>query len=130
MKRGGQHCGYILIELIIALGIFATAVLGLASSLNLSLEIINTMNRENAIRISLRSFLEEARRKSVADMATSTTDERLGCTLTSTLEPAGLQNRDGKTLSDLYKLTATATYSEGSEQKEESVMVYVYQPEQ
>lgn len=130
MKPAGHRPGYILIELVIALGIFAIAVLGLARSLNLSLEIVNTMNRENAIRISLRSFVEEIRRKPISEMAISTVDDRLGLTLTSTLEEAGLQNSDGRTLTDLYKLTATAAYSQGMEQREESVMVYVYQPQQ
>ena len=55
--------GYILLELVIALTIFAIAVLGLARSLSSALEVANSLNRENSIRIGLRAFLEEARRK-------------------------------------------------------------------
>ncbi len=102
--------GYILLELVIALTIFAIAVLGLARSLNTALEVANALNRENAIRIGLRSFLEEARRKqTTAEMAMTATDERLGCTYTSTIDEAGLQNSEGKNLADLYKLTAQAS---------------------
>lgn len=122
--------GYILFELVIALTIFSIAVLGLARALSDSLQIVNTMNRETAIRIGLRSFLEERRKKPIADIPGAADDLRLGCTYTTTLEPANLQNRDGRTLSNLYTLTAKAAYTVGNEAQEESVMVYVYQPQQ
>lgn len=123
--------GYILLELVIALSMFSFAVLGLARSLNTALEVANSLNRENAIRIGLRSFLEEVRRKkTTAEMAMTTTDERLGCTYTSTIDEAGLQNSEGKNLADLYKLTAQATLpGVPDEQQPEPVTVYVYQPQ-
>ena len=133
MKRRSRQLalrrGYILLELVIALTIFAIAVLGLARSLSSALEVANSLNRENSIRIGLRSFLEEARRKpTTGEMAMSAVDERLGCSYASIIDPAGLQNRDGKNLNDLYKLTATATFSIGAEQQTESVTVFVYKP--
>ena len=121
--------GYILLELVIALTIFSIAVLGLARSLSSALEVANSLNREKAIRIGLRSFLEEARHKpTTGEMAMSAADERLGCTYASIIDPAGLTNRDGRNLSDLYKLTATASFQIGAEAQQESVTVYVYQP--
>ncbi len=125
-----SRSGYILLELVIALTIFAIAVLGLAKSLNMSLEVSNQLNRENAIRIGMRSFLEECRKKpTTSEMAMSAVDERLGVTFSSLIDPAGLTNSSGKTLADLYKLTVTATYATGGAQEEQSVMVYVYQPQ-
>ena len=123
--------GYILLELVIALTIFAIAVLGLARSLSTALEVANSLNRENAIRIGLRSFLEEARRKkTTAEMAMTTVDERLGCTYTSVIDEAGLQNVNGKNLADLYTLTASAVIPGLSdEQQPAPVTVYVYQPQ-
>lgn len=122
-----RNGAYILFELVIALTIFAIAVLGLARSLNESLNVANQLNREHAIRIGLRSFLEEARKKPVADMAMTGEDTRLGCTFASTIEPLGLQNREGRNLTGLYKLDAKAAYTDGSEMREESVFVYVYE---
>ena len=119
--------GYILFELVIALTIFAIAVLGLARSLSSTLDVANQLNREHAIRISLRSFVEEARKKPVADMAMTGEDLRLGCTFASTIEPLGLTNRDGRNLTGLYKLDAKATFSAGNQAQEESVFVYVYE---
>jgi hypothetical protein len=89
--------------------------------------VANHLNREHAIRIALRSFLEEARKKPAADMAMTGEDLRLGCTFASTIEPLGLQNRDGRNLTGLYQLDAKATYTVGGETREESVFVYVYE---
>jgi type II secretory pathway pseudopilin PulG len=130
-KAGTFSRGYILLELVIALTIFSIAVLGLARSLSTALEVANSLNKDNAIRIGLRSFLEEARRKkTTAEMAMTAADDRLGCTYSSVIEEAGLQNSDGRNLADLYKLTATATLpGVTDEQQPEPVTVYVYQPQ-
>ena len=131
IRHSSFSSGYILLELVIALTIFAVAVLGLARSLSTALEVANSLNRENAIRIGLRSFLEEARRKpTTAEMAMTAMDDRLGCTYSSIIEDAGLQNSDGKNLADLYKLTASAIIPGlPDEEQPAPVTVYVYQPQ-
>ena len=68
--------GYILFELIIALSMFAIGVLGLARTLNTSMEVANILNREQRVRIGLRSFVEEIRRKPLAEMSASVTDAK------------------------------------------------------
>jgi type II secretory pathway pseudopilin PulG len=126
-----MRTGYILLELVIALTMFSISVLGLAKALTATVDVANLMDRENAIRIGLRSFLEEARKKpATADMAMSAVDERLGVTFASIIEPLGLQNSEGRNLADLYSLTATATYTVGNESREETATVYVYSPQQ
>lgn len=121
--------GYILLELVIALTIFAIAVLGLSQALTESLGVANALNKEHAIRIGLKSFLEEARKKkTTAEMAMTTQDDRLGVTYSSTIDDAGLQNKNGTALTGLYKLTAKAEISGlAEEQQPEPVTVYVYQ---
>ncbi|MFZ4764744.1 MAG: PulJ/GspJ family protein [Roseimicrobium sp.] len=121
-----RAAGYLLLEIILALTIFSLAVVGLARTLNLAIQTSAILNRENDIRIGLRSFLEEVRRKPVAEMATSYEDARLGVTFTSTLEELSLKNASGTVLSDLYDLRAAATYEVGAEQREEAVNVWVY----
>lgn len=120
--------GYILLELIIALTIFAIAVVGLAKSLNTTLEVGNIMNRDYAVRIGLQSFVEEVKRKAISDMATTATDERLGATYTSTVDSLSLTvPRSGAQLADCYRLTATAVYTVGSEQRDETIELWLYQ---
>lgn len=125
-RRGG----YILLELIIALGMFAIGVLGLARALNTSVEVANILNRDQRVRIGLRSFLEEVRRKPLAEMTVSVADAVTGVTYTSSAEPVVLTTTRGGQLSDLYNLTVTASYAVGGEAREESVSLYVHKPAQ
>ena len=122
--------GYILLELIIALSIFAIGVLGLARSLNSSMEVANILNKDQRVRIGMRSFLEEIRRKPLSEMSTSVSDVALGITYTSTAEPVVLTMTNGNPMSDMYDLKIVASYAVGNEQREESVDVYVYKPAQ
>lgn len=122
--------GYILLELVIALTIFSIAVLGLARTLGTSIEVANILNRDNLLRVGMRSFLEEVRRKPLADLATTYADTSTGITYSSSIEPVSLTKTDGSTLTDLYDLKVLASYSVGTELREESVSVYVYKPAQ
>lgn len=122
--------GYILLELIIALAIFAIAVLGLTKSLNTSLEVANILNHDYAVRLGLRSFIEEVKRKSVANMTMSTTDPLLDVTYSSQAEPTQITVKTtGQVLTDIYQLTATATYNVAGKQREESVVLFLWQPQ-
>ena len=121
--------GYILIEMVIALTIFAIAALGLANSLGTSLQAANLLNRENTIRIGMRSFIEELRRKPLADMSTTIVDEALGVTYTSVVDESGIATSSGRTLNDLYTLTVTASYSFGAEPLTDDVSVILYKPD-
>lgn len=120
--------GYILLEVIMALTIFSVAVLGLANSLKTGIETASIINRENAVRIALRSFLEEIRRKPIAEMTASSFDDRLQTTFSSTVEELSLKDRNGSVLKDLYVLHASASFGEGSEAQTETVDMYVYKP--
>ena len=120
--------GTILLELVIALAIFALGVLALANTLGTSIEISNILNTDNRVRIGMRSFLEEVRRKPLSEMSTSLTDAATGVTYSSSAEAVSLTTTNGNTLADLYDLKVIATYAVGNETREESVNVYVYKP--
>lgn len=128
--RGSGRKGYILFELVLALGIFAIAVLGLAKSLNQALETANLLKRDQIIRIGMRNFLEEIRRKPLSEMSTSTMDTTYGVTYTSTTEAVALRTTNGGTLSDIYNLTIKATSSFNDAPQEDTLTVYVYKPAQ
>ena len=121
---------YILFELVLALGIFAIAVLGLAKSLNQALETANLLKRDQIIRIGMRNFLEELRRKPLPDMSTSMMDTTYGVTYTSVTEPVTLRTTSGTNLTDIYNLTIKATSSFNEVPEEATLSVYVYKPAQ
>tara|TARA_R110002049_G_C8933921_1_gene544407 strand:+ start:361 stop:759 length:399 start_codon:yes stop_codon:yes gene_type:complete len=123
-----RHRGYILFELVIALTIFSIAVLGLARSLANTLEVANILNRDQRLRVGMRSFIEEIRLKPLAEMSTTFTDEASGITYTSSMEPVSLETSSGNTLPDMYNLQVIATYGFAGEQRSDDVSVYVYKP--
>lgn len=128
--RPVRRSGYILFELVLALGIFAIAVLGLAKSLNQALETANLLRRDQIIRIGMRNFLEEVRRKPLTEMSTSSMDTTYGITYTSSTEPVSLKTTNGSILSDIYNLTIKATSSFNEVPQEDTLSVYVYKPAQ
>lgn len=114
-----------LLELILALTVFSLAVTGLARSLQVGIQTAAILNREHDIRLGLRSFLEEVRRKPVSEMAQTVEDPRLAVTFQSQVDELTIKDRNGAVLKDLYKLRVFATYEMG-EQREESVEIWVY----
>jgi len=122
--------GYILFELVLALTIFAIAVLGLAKSLNQALETANLLKRDQIIRIGMRNVFEELRNKPLAKMSTTIMDTTYGITYTSSTEALSLKTTSGGILSDMYKLTIHATSSFDGVPQDDTLDVYVYKPAQ
>ena len=122
--------GYILFELVLALTIFAIAVLGLAKSLNQALETANLLKRDQIIRIGMRNVFEELRNKPLAKMSTTIADTTYGITYTTSTEALSLKTTSGGVLSDMYKLTIHATSSFDGVPQEDTLDVYVYKPAQ
>jgi hypothetical protein len=118
--------GYLLLELILALTVFSLSIMGLMKSLQFGIQTGAILSRENDVRLGLRSFLEEVRRKPLREMSQSVADERLGVTFTSEVDELTIKDRNGTVLRDLYKLTAQATYTIGAEERQELVEVWVY----
>jgi hypothetical protein len=122
--------GYILFEMVLAITIFSLAVLGLARSLDQALTAANMLRRDQIIRIGMRSFLEEVRRKPLTEMSMTYLDPTYGVTYTSTTEPVSLRTTSGSTLSDLYNLTIKASSAFNGVPEEAQLNVYVYKPRQ
>jgi type II secretory pathway pseudopilin PulG len=117
--------GYILLELIIALSIFSMAVVGLSMALNNTLQTANMLNKDYAVRLAMRSFLEEIKRKPLADMATSLENPQLDLVLTSTVEPLEIRSKEGRAVEDIYTLTVRADYTAGGRARDETVFLWV-----
>jgi type II secretory pathway pseudopilin PulG len=123
-----SRSGYLLLEIIIAMTIFLTAIIALTEALQMGMKTAAGIRRDNLIRIGLRSFIEEQRRKQVSDMPTQTTDDQLGVTYSTSVDDLTLKNQDGTVLTDLYVLHAKAEWGEGSDAQSESVDLYLYEP--
>ena len=120
-----RSAAYILLELIIALSIFSMAVVGLSMALNNTLQTANMLNKDYAVRLAMRSFLEEIKRKPLADMATTLENPQLDLVLTSTVEPLEIRSKEGRAIEDMYTLTVRADYTAGGRVRDETVFIWV-----
>ena len=124
-----QRGAYVLLEMIIALTVFAVVVSGLASSLHSSLDAANLLRRQAAIRRGLESILVEAKAKPKREeMAMTYRDDALGLEFRSELEELKWINRRGRPVKSLYILRALATDLRASKPLNDTAEVYVYRP--
>lgn len=126
--RGGA-AGYVLLEIIIALTVFAVVVAGLASILHSSLDSANLLRRQAAVRRGLESILVEAKAKPKREeMPITYKDEGLGLEFRSELEELKWINRRGLPVKGIYILRAVATDLRASKPLNDTAEVYVYRP--
>lgn len=121
--------GYVLLEIIIALTIFAITVTGLATLLHSTLDSANLLRRQAAVRRGLESTLNEANaRPKREEMTLSWRDEGLGIEFTSALEEVKWINRTGQPVKGLYLLTAEARNMKAGNEPRDKAELYVYRP--
>lgn len=124
-----RDSGYLLLELILAMTVFVVAIAGLAEASKIGTRHLAALNRGNEVRLALRSFLEEVRRKPLAEMGQSIEDQRLGVAFRSEVEEIeSVRTANGNLLRDLYVLRVVATDLTGTDEVEESAEVWVYKP--
>jgi len=121
--------GYVLLEMIIALTVFAVVVTGLAQVLHSSLDAANGLRRQAAIRRGLEAVLLEAKSKPKREeMPIKYRDEALGVEFRSELEELKWVNRHRKPVTGLYVLRALATDFRLERPLKDTAEVYVYRP--
>ena len=121
--------GYVLLEIIIALTVFAIVATGLAGLLHSALDSSNLLRRQASIRRGLEAILLEARQKTQRqEMALTYRDEALGLEFKSDLEEVKWINRTGQPIRGLYLLSAVANDLRGAHPSLHRAEVYVYRP--
>ena len=128
-ERRAGSAGYVLLEIIIALTVFAVTVAGLASILHSSLDSANLLRRQSSVRRGLESILVEAKAKPKREeMPMTWRDEGLGIEFRSELEELKWINRRGLPVKGLYNLRAVATDERAAQPLNDTAEVYVYRP--
>ena len=127
-RRAGRG-GYVLLEIIIALTVFAVSVAGLAAVLHSSLDSSNLLRRQASVRRGLESILVEAKAKPKREeMPMSFRDDGLGVEYRTELEELKWVNRRGLPVKGLYLLRAVATDLRASQPLNDTAEVYVHRP--
>jgi len=123
--------GYALLDVVLAVALFAITVTGLMGVMQRVSETSSGFARDRFIQQQLEGLLAERRKVSVDAMATEVFDELSNITFRTYAEPFEVNNGEGNELTDLYKLTAEATYlDDGGEQVEKAEIIIYKEPEQ
>ena len=129
MTDATREGGFVLLEMIIALTVFAVVVTGLATVLHSSLDSANLLRRQASIRRGLEAILVEAKTKPKREeMVITYKDEALGIEFRSELEELRWVNRRRKPIKGLYILRALATDVQTAKLTNNTAEVYVYRP--
>ena len=121
--------GYALLDVVLAVALFAITATGLMKVMQRVSETSSGFARDRLVQTQLEGLLAERRMVGIEEMTTEVFDELTNVTYRTYVEPLSVDNGEGKELSDLYKLTAEATYlDEGGEQVEKAELI-LYQPD-
>ena len=122
--------GYALLDVILAVTVFAFWGVGLITLLQKISDTSNSYSRDRLIQYQLESLLTEMKHRPIDEMVVERYDEALDVTFATILEPSTLANIDGDALEDLYDLVATATFTDSGGEQTETARLTIYQPEE
>ncbi len=129
-SRRRSVAGYALLDVILAVTVFAFWGVGLVTLLQKISDTSNSYSRDRLIQYQLESLLTEMKHRPVEEMNTERFDEAMEVTFRTVVEPLNLANLAGDGLEDLYEITATATFNDAGGEQVETARLTIYQPEE
>lgn len=125
-----ERSGYALLDVVLAVALFAITVTGLVQVLQRVSETSSAFARDRLIQQRIESLLAEKRRLSVQEMTSEFRDEQMDVTYRTYVEAMEVDNGDGSDLTNLYRLTVEAVFfDDGGEQMEKADLI-LYKPEE
>ena len=117
---------FTLLEVLVAMGIFALAVLGLLHALNVTVDTARDIQRQKEIRRNLESRV--ARLSGNPLNPFSSTDEQKGVLYTEEVRPEPLKSRDLAILSGYWIVKVRAEWRDGADSRSWSIFHLVWNP--
>lgn len=123
--------GFLLLEVILALGIFGIAATAFAVALQKTAELASQAQNEVRITRLLESALAEAMSYPVLEEGTTTVPveemSALGMEIDTLVELLPeMENQDGRLLQEMYRIRVTAHWFENGQWREESAETWRY----
>ena len=129
MIVNGNSRGYALLDVVLAVALFALTVTGLVGVLQSINETSTELARDRMIQHQLTSLLAETKVMPVSSMNSERLDEVTDITYRTFVGEMEVDNGEGNALSDLYMLTAEAVFMDSGEPQTETARIIIYQPE-
>lgn len=131
MKAGtGARGGYALLDVVLAVALFALAVTGLIQVMQRINETSGEFAFDRMLQNRLDGMLAEARNRSVSAMTSEALDPQTGILFRTYAVPYQIDNGEGAALEGLYLLTAEAQFTADGGPQTEHAAIIVHVPEQ
>lgn len=131
MNRAHPHTscrGSLLLEVMLAMGIFSIGIVGFALCLHKTMETVNYSRNEIRIRQELQTRLQDLRQGRFTVETKNEQPDAFGVQYTHEISLLQIESDRKTLLNNLYDVKVTARWKEGNEEQERSTEVYVYQP--
>lgn len=128
-KRPRSARGYLLLEVVLAMGIFALAATGYTVALQKAADASDMAAREMQITRILQSALDEAisvPNLEEGEMPSQKLEERDMEIVTIYEKMEEMENRDGQLLQDMWRITVTAYFMQGNTEMSRSAVTWRY----
>lgn len=128
ITRPTRKRGFMLLEVVLALGVFASAATGFVIALNRMAATAEMAQREMRVTRILDSALQEAiSLPELEEGTTTTTVIETGMEIDTLIEILdNLENQDGQLLQDMFRIEITANWYENGEWRKRSVETLRY----
>jgi type II secretory pathway pseudopilin PulG len=121
--------GYLLMEVVIALGIFAFVAVGFTVALNRAADASDLASKNVQITRILHSAMDEALALPILQEDEFSVElEEREMTVTTIYQPMQeeLENKDGQFLQDMWRITVIGTYVENGTKMERTMVTWRY----
>jgi hypothetical protein len=106
MKKSENNAAYALLDVVLAVALFALAATGLISVMQGINETSSNFAFDRVVQDRLLSLLTETKRLDIGAMTSQAVDPDLNITFRTYVESYEIDNGEGAALTDLYLLTA------------------------
>lgn len=128
-KRHSREEAYLLLDVVLAVAVFAIAMTGVVVAINRISETSSLYARDMQVQYGMDALLVEARHRPVEEMSFERSDAELGVVYRTEVEPYSQVNADGEALEGLYRLSVSATFEFGNQEEMDTAEVIVYRPD-
>lgn len=128
MRDKAKSGGFALLDVVLAVAIFAISVTGLIQILQQMNETSASFAKDRVIQARLESLLSQTKRLDLSSMTSETYDPDFDLTFRTYAEPFQIDNGEGAELADLYELTAEVEYVDEGGSQLERVSLIVHLP--
>ncbi len=134
MRTRSSPAGFTLLEAMLALFIFSTAVVALVEAVNATGRTFHMARREGQIQDRLETLLVEATRDPLYEpgvrtaVSTEREVEEEGVSFLIRHEPLDFRSAEDVALGELYEVSVTARWMEEGQKQEATVQTWVYPP--